>query len=257
MNPRDLMPAEEYEAMFRSEERLWWYAGLRETLLWWLRREVPRGARVLDAGCGTGMNLALLHKEGYRVAGCDPSAHALQWSRQRVGGACLQRASVASLPYASESFDAVLCLDVLGILDEAPRQAAVREMWRVLRAGGVLVVHVSAFEWLRSPHDDFINWRVRFDRPSLLRLLTGSCRWTVLFCGYRIFLLFPLVAGAKIIRRLMTAWTGRSPQTDQHATPGMLNGVLLRVQLLEHRLFRRRSAPVGTSLLAVLQKPEH
>jgi len=254
MNDRDLMPPAEYEAMFRSEEGLWWYAALRELVLSWLRLTVNPGARVLDAGCGTGMTAAVLAREGYAVTACDPSTDALRLSRQRVGPRILQQASMAALPYADGVFDALVCLDVLGILDEQPRQAAVREMWRVLRPGGVAIVHVSALEWLRSPHDDFTNWRVRFDRAGLLELLAKAGSWTVLLCGYRVFLLFPLVAGAKIFRRLVASWMGLAPRSDQHATPDMLNGLLLRIQRLEHRLCRR-GAPIGTSLFTVLQKP--
>ena len=57
------MHPDEYEVMARVEERHWWYRGLRDVVVRCLSRPdlvLPAGARVLDAGCGTGANLKML-----------------------------------------------------------------------------------------------------------------------------------------------------------------------------------------------------
>src|SRR5262245_62060419 len=77
------MRIEEYEIMFRVEDRHWWYAGLRAMIdLHWLPSGHASGCRLLDAGCGTGANLGLLSDRAW-VAGVDYSAEAIRFCRHR------------------------------------------------------------------------------------------------------------------------------------------------------------------------------
>ena len=113
------------------------------------RRGVGAGAKVLDAGCGTGRYAVELARGGYRVAGIDLSAALLAEARRRVseGGMSvpLARGSVLALPFAPR-LDAVLCRGVLNdLLDEGSRGEAFAAFAGALRRGGVLVCDVR--EW--------------------------------------------------------------------------------------------------------------
>jgi SAM-dependent methyltransferase len=93
------------------------------------------GERILDAGCGTGRNLARLDASGARAVGVDLSTGMLRVARRAVPGvpalcADIQRA----LPFAAESFDAVLCALIGEHLDDL--DGTFREARRVLRPGG-------------------------------------------------------------------------------------------------------------------------
>ena len=145
------MRPDEYGVMFAAEEAHWWYRSLRAWLRMRLGRRVPRGARVLDAGCGTGANLALLAAMGYRAVGLDLWPAALRLAARRPGAARrMCRGSVTRLPFATGGFDAVVAMDVLYLLDEADEAAALAEFRRVLRPGGLLILHLPAHEWLRG-----------------------------------------------------------------------------------------------------------
>ena len=72
------MNTAEYERMFEAEETQWWYAGMRAIGLAVLEPPLARLANgrslaILDAGCGTGLNLRHLGEHG-RALGVDLSA---------------------------------------------------------------------------------------------------------------------------------------------------------------------------------------
>ena len=101
------------------------------------------GLSVLDVGCGDGtLALAMLQRGASRVSGCDTDDRMV--ARAQARATCHRRyidLSVArsqTLPYADQSFDVVTCITVLAFL--ADPDVAIREMARVLRRGGRLVI---------------------------------------------------------------------------------------------------------------------
>lgn len=95
-----------------------------------------RPGRALDLGCGSGRYLRLLADRGVpEVVGADLSTAMLE--RARESGSRLVRSGVASLPFAAESFDLVVCALVVGHV--VSLDPAIGEVARVLRPGGVLV----------------------------------------------------------------------------------------------------------------------
>jgi SAM-dependent methyltransferase len=107
---------------------------------------LPQDARVLDLGCGYGRIALPLVRAGYEVEGLDLSENLIEAARRaadaeglRVG---LTVGSMTSLPSPSESFDAAICLwsAFNELLEDDEQTRAIREMWRVLRPGGVGVI---------------------------------------------------------------------------------------------------------------------
>jgi ubiquinone/menaquinone biosynthesis C-methylase UbiE len=104
------------------------------------------GVRVLDAGCGRGEVLLACARAGADVAGIDYSEAAAEIAREtlaEVAGSELVRGSVVALPWPDATFDRVLCADVIEHLDPGEAVHALGEFHRVLRPGGLLVVHTS------------------------------------------------------------------------------------------------------------------
>ncbi|HSE92823.1 MAG TPA: methyltransferase domain-containing protein [Methylomirabilota bacterium] len=93
--------------------------------------------RVLDAGCGTGFQAALLESMGYVTHGLDLSSRLLAAAARRLRAPALARGNVESLPYRDEAFDAVTCCGSTLSFVERPA-TAVAEIARVLRPGGRL-----------------------------------------------------------------------------------------------------------------------
>lgn len=93
------MEPDEYRRMFEVEEALWWYRALRLYLAdAFDRASLPRAARILDVGCGSGGNLAMLAGRFGRVIGCDLSEEAVRLCRTR-GIARVLAADVNHLPF--------------------------------------------------------------------------------------------------------------------------------------------------------------
>ncbi len=252
------MNVREYHAMFRVEDRHWWYVGLRHRIMQVLQGSAPsdqqgrQELRVLDAGCGTGGFLTHLSRHDFHWgAGIDLVWDGLKLSQSR--GLCnLTQGSVTALPFQPGIFDAVVSIDVLchtGV-DE---RSALQEYARVVRPGGVVIVQVPAFEWLRSRHDIAVSTKRRYTRASVAALI-GESGLAVRWIGYRNSLLFPLIAGWRLLTRAQAH--AEEVESDVTPVPGLLNALLTRVLLAESWLSSSgMQFPFGVSVFCVAARP--
>lgn len=115
------------------------------------RLDLRAGDCLLDAGCGTGRHLREAARRGVRVVGIDrnnrdlaEASDSLRKGETAAPGAFLViRADIACLPFGDETFDTVLCSEVLEHVADCRR--AVRELVRVLKPDRDLVVSVPRF----------------------------------------------------------------------------------------------------------------
>lgn len=108
----------------------------------------PSGARLLDAGCGTGRYAVELARRGYRVTGLDASADLIAVARQRAGAAevAFVTADLTTLPPAPP-YEAILCRGVLNdLVDDQTRRNAFHAFAGALVHGGALVLDVREWE---------------------------------------------------------------------------------------------------------------
>lgn len=147
-DPPKIYSDQYYERIRALEDRHWWYVGMREISAALLGSEptMDTRPRVLDAGCGTGaaMTWARAAAAAGSVTGIDVSAYALAFCRGR-GERALCQSSVIELPFRDAVFDLVLCNDVLQHLPiDGGDVAALKEMHRVLRPGGLLLIRTNS-----------------------------------------------------------------------------------------------------------------
>lgn len=245
------MDPEQYDIVFQSELTHWWYVGMRRIALGLLKRALPAqgGLRLLDAGCGTGGMLLSLAPWGDAV-GVDLAPRALSLALKR-GMSPLLLASVERLPFSQESFHVVTCFDVLYHQRVEDDLRALREFWRVLRPGGVLLVRVPAFEALRASHDAAVHTRHRYTAPEL-RQTVESAGFQVERLTYANTLLFPLAAAWRLWQRAFGQ--ASRPEGDMRPLPGWANGLLASLLGLESRWLTRRDLPLGLSVLCLARK---
>jgi ubiquinone/menaquinone biosynthesis C-methylase UbiE len=106
---------------------------------------IQRGDRVLDVACGTGILARAIAERvgsGGSVVGLDTNPVMLEVARRKAPEIEWRQAPAEALPFADQSFDAVV--SQFGLMFFEDRKAAIREMARVLRPGGRLVVAVWA-----------------------------------------------------------------------------------------------------------------
>lgn len=245
------MKIEEYQRMFEAEQTQWWYAGMRAISFALLDGALAARAqggplRILDAGCGTGNNVRHLGERG-RATGVDLSDEALRFCRTR--GVEVVRAELLALPFPAGTFDCVTSFDVLYHRWVRDDRAAVAEMVRVLRPGGLLLLRVPALMMLWGGHDEAVHSRHRYTRSEVVRLLAGS-GLEVLRASYGNTILLPLVA----LRRGLDRLTGRQG-SDVAFLPPPLEWAFRSLLQLEARIVRRASLPVGASVFALARRP--
>jgi SAM-dependent methyltransferase len=244
------MRADEFEIMDRVEDRHWWYRGLRRMVAAHGGLcDLPEGPRVLDAGCGTGAVLQALAPR-VRAVGVDLAPLAIRLCRRR-GLASTAVGSALRLPFAEGSFDAVVSCDVLCHKGVTDRPAAVREMARVLRPGGVLIMNLPAYPWLLSSHDLAVANDRRFSRGEVLSLVRQAGLRPVRATHWN-SVLFPPIAAIRLWRKMRPA--RKSDLADEPG--GWSNAVLSGVLALECALIRWVRMPFGLSIFVVARKVE-
>ncbi len=247
------MRGEEYERLYLLEETYWWFVGMRR-----ITDAVTAGdlrkqnLRILDAGCGTGYNLAhYASADSREVYGFDLADAALERVRKRGFGR-IARASVTEIPFKPESFDLVFSFDVLQQIPAGVNGAAIREMHRVLKPGGLLFIRVAAFEWLRSSHDEDVQTLHRFTRGELAEKVAGA-GFAIERISYANCLLFPVVAVTRLLKRL-----GIGGGSDVKPLPrglGWADAVFRSLLGVEARWLRSgRTLPIGLSIICCARK---
>ena len=240
----------EIEKMYRLEDSYWWYVGRRYLVKSCLRRLLraqKSPAKILDVGCGTGATLTILDQFG-EAWGCDLSPESLAFCRQR-GHARLKQCPAEALRFEDGEFVVVTCLDVLEHVDD---QAAVRELRRVCKPGGRLLIAVPAYQFLWSGHDEALHHKRRYTAGQLKRLLTGGGLQVERLTYIITFLFLPI-----LVFRLLQKLRPRrgNPQTDHIILPKPLNDLLIAILRLETSLVSWLRLPFGVSVFCICRRP--
>ncbi len=240
------------EATARAEERHFWFRGLRRAARLVLDPAVAgrRLTHIVDCGSGTGRNLDWLREYGPAI-GVELSPTGLAVARAH--GRPVVRGSVTALPIATASADLVTSFDVLYCLPDADERAALEEMVRVLRPGGLALFNVAALDLLRGSHST-LGMEVRRYTKARLRDRLGAAGLTVERLTFTNMATFPLTLAVRWADRV----TGRAAQasaSDLQVPPAPINTALDWALRAEAQVLRFVELPIGTSLLCLARRP--
>ncbi|HVR29550.1 MAG TPA: class I SAM-dependent methyltransferase [Thermoanaerobaculia bacterium] len=243
------MRPEEYAALDAVESEHWFYAGKRRIARAWIERVRPLGPEdlLVDVGAGTGRLVSEL-AGNCRVIGIEPSFVALAIARRRTRG--LVCGDSLALPIANGAASVVTALDVIEHLDDD--RAALAELARITRPGGLVVLNVPAWQILWSDWDVALGHRRRYRRQTLLALVDRRVL-RVVRCAYtNPWLFLPML----VYRRLRTALgTGAGARLEDRALPGPVNSLLRALYVASANAWWLRP-PFGSSVFAVLERIE-
>ena len=246
--PRE-MQQHTYSIMYEVEEAHWWFVGRRriiESFVSEICRDLNvERPRILDVGCGTGANLEMLAQFG-EAEGVDVSTDALAFCRAR-GLESVKQGAAEDLPYADGSFDLVTGLDVVEHLDSDV--AGLKEMHRVLRPNGRILLFVPAFMFLWGVQDDISHHRQRYTLKTLRRSVTEAGFRVERATYANISFFAPILLGRAFMRM-----TGLKPASENNINVSALNGILGRILGAESFALRRINFPFGVSALCVARK---
>ena len=233
-----------YQQMAELDERHWWYRARRRILAELIRREArpPANAQILEIGCGTGHNLAMLSEFGH-IDGLELDDEARALSEKRLG----RKVMSSPLPELAEVHDRQY--DLIGAFDViehiADDGAALASIATKLKPGGKFVMAVPAHQWMWSAHDVVNHHKRRYSKRALKALIDAS-PLTVEKIGYFNSLLFPLAIADRAASKLR----GKE-NADVTLPTAPLNAALEMVFGVERHLVGRLPLPIGLSLFAI------
>jgi SAM-dependent methyltransferase len=244
-----------FEELFSAEERHGWFRARNQIIaavLRWATASLPPGYTALEIGCGTGNVLRVLNEShgAGKVVAIDRSFGGFRYARQRAPQSALVQADMHRAPFKIR-FDLIGMFDVIEHL--ADDVGALRDVTRLLRPGGKLVLTVPAHMGLWSYADEFAGHYRRYARRELTEKLARA-GLRVEYLTHCMVCLFPIMW----VQRRLAAWIhgrGREPRELFFAElrPVPMFNEMLRWILTKEALAVgvRLVLPFGTSLLAV------
>ena len=237
------MENKEYQLLNQLENDHWWFISKRnfiKTLLSLVNLKPE--AKILDIGCGTGINLKLLTQYG-QVTGSDFSSTAIKFCQQK-GFSKLLKASANKLPFKSPKFNLVTLFDVLyhqGIKDD---QKVLNQVSKILKPKGYVLITDCAHQWLYSSHDKAQQARVRYQKKDLEAKVTKA-GLSIIRSSYIYLTTFPLF----IVKRLLFNYG-----SDVKKLNKVLNHILVMILKFEAQFLKQTNLPTGSSIIILAQK---
>lgn len=235
-----------YDRMAEIDQDHWWFVARRKIVAALIERHRPKAGplRILEVGCGTGSNIAMLQAFG-TVDAVEPDDGARALAEARSGLAIKGGYLPDGVELEDGRYDLIVLLDVLEhIPADLPALAALKAK---LAPGGRILVTVPAMPWLWSAHDAAHHHQRRYTARTLSDVFTRAglkLRHRTYFNS----ILFPLVVAARAAGKL----TGREGGDDA-MPPAPLNRLLESLFAAERYWVAGRSLPFGVSLAAVAE----
>ena len=118
--------------------------------------KLPKGARVLDMGCGTGHLCETIREQGFEVVGLDPSEGMLGHARENFPNIEFVEGVSVKLPFEDNTIDYVVSIEVLRYLNQKDVEETYKEVYRVLKPDGFFhMTHVN--KWATDGYLFFYN----------------------------------------------------------------------------------------------------
>lgn len=252
-----------YRQFLEFEREHWWFRSRRTLYFDLLERAVrkhlqtgadPRQLESLDVGCGMGGMLPDLRRFG-EPNGIEIELEGVRVCRERG----FERTMIGSgygLPHRAASLDLVTLFDTIEHIEDDER--VLREVERVLRPGGLLMISVPAYQFLYANNDRVAHHCRRYTRGELVRK-AQSAGLEVMKATYVNTFLFPLILPAvlliKLKERLFGVADGDDTTNLSYQLPRWLNRMLEGIFSSERFPLRHISFPVGHSLAFVARRP--
>ncbi len=243
-----------FREMARVEDTHWWFRGRRSIIRNVLSRlKLSPEAAILDAGSGTGGNLAMLSSLGH-VYAMELDADARELAEKR-GIVKLEEGELPGrIPFGGQQFDLAVMFDVLEHIEQDFSTLAAIHVR--LNPNGLLGITVPAFEFLWSSHDTIHYHKRRYSLAPLKRLVERA-GYKVVFATYINFWLFPVIASVRIFENMTGKGIIRknlNGNAELSIPPAPVNSMLEKILASESWLIRRMRLPFGVSIILVAQK---
>ncbi len=244
------MEKNSYDVEAKVESFHWWFVVRKKLLKSILSSiNVPINGVTLDIGCGVGSNLRALGLAGlYKTVGLDRSFYALSLAKSHLN-LPLINGDLNQLPVRSKSFGLIIAMDILEHLEDDAN--GIRELYRVLKNEGTLILTVPAFGFLWGIQDVVTGHKRRYSRKEILvKLRQGG--FTILRSSYfNFFLFFPILMARRMIHLM-----GLRIESENEVNFPLINFLFKAIFSLEVYVLKYFSFPFGVSILCIGKKKE-
>jgi len=247
----ETFPEESFAKLAAVEDGHFWFEERNNLISWAMKKYAPDCRSFLEVGCGTGFVLRRIAEDFPQASmtAVEYYEAALPFARQRCPRAAISQADITNLPFDSE-FDVVGCFDVLEHIPDD--LAALRNLKKALKPGGLLLVSVPQHMWLWSDLDEHSCHQRRYLKRELIEKATANELSVVMNTSF-VSLLVPLM----LLRKLRTE---RESAKDTHSTEfemsPLVNRTLRSVLAAEQVAVKLGFTwPLGGSLFVGFKKP--
>ena len=252
------MQPDTYRMLADRQDHYWWHRARRNLATALLQRYgAISGGNWVDVGCGPGGNLCLAKAFKAKLSiGVDFSPLAIELAKAKIRDASLLRADISlSLPLSTGSCDTVTIFNVLYHEWVADEETVLREVQRILRPGGLLLMTEPAFSVLRREMDVVAMGRRRY-RKSDLQALCRKAGMQVLVSNYFTSFGFPLLLGLNVTRQLRRLRHSEFIASDMRPIKPIINKMLYSVAMAEaHAIEHGIRMPFGSTTVCLARKP--
>jgi len=240
------MHEENYQVISSFERNNWWYRAKRNLFKSLLTKIGKKFDKALDLGCGVGSNFEVLSAFADKIVGIDYTESALSRCREKHYTS-LHKMDATRLTFETNSFDLILCSDVLEHIDDSK---AIHEITRVLKPGGIFIFSVPAHSYLWGPTDIISKHVKRYEKKDLDILLGEDYKIRKL-SYWNMFMLIPDLVFIKLLKFVNKH---HQEKNALEFIPSALNNLLYTILWLENKWFIRFNNPNGVSIVGVAQK---
>lgn len=244
------MDGEAYKEMIELQEKHWWFVARRDVIKAFVKLQMNESSasKVLEIGCGVGGNVGLLSQSG-NYLGIDMHRPAIDYCSEKFPQFNFQCTRVEDIPqeFSFNKFDSIYILDVLEHIDD--ELAILQSTQNYLTQNGKILLTVPAFEFLWSPHDDFVHHVRRYTKNRLQKTLEEA-GYKVERISYFNSILFPLALIQRLGMRLMK----KKLSTHLSTPPALVNWLFTVIFAQEAWILKHTNLPVGLSIMAVVSK---
>lgn len=242
-----------YKDYYRYERAHWWFCARRHILHTYIAKNVAVQGKlnIINIGAATGASSEMLLQFG-DVTSTEYDTDCIDFVKDKLNFP-IQQADITALQFADATFDVVCAFDVIEhVADDA---LAFKELVRVCKPNGHILITVPAFMTLWSEHDE-INHHFRRYEVSELEALAGTQPVQKVFTSYFNARLYPLIAAVRRMSRMRP----KKVKTELHSdfekfNPGVVNNLFYNIMAGEaNRLQKRQAFKKGVSILAHYRK---
>ncbi len=245
------MEKQYYQEYYELERKNWWFRVRNQILMERVAKLVKgkQNLTILNVGVATGSTSELLTQFG-EVVSVEYDADCCEFAKERTGLNIIQ-GSILELPFEDNTYDLVCAFDVIEHVEDDSK--AIKELKRVCKSDGWVVVSVPAFMFLWSHHDVINHHHRRYTMPMLEKVFLQENNGTIMYQSYFNAILFlPIAVFRLASEAIPQKWIRKGTGADNHvfSQESIVSKMLFHIFNIEKPLLKAGiTFPFGVSAM--------